>query len=168
MKTPAGFLCWSGSRPHAKATFHWLLLLLVVAWLLRRWVWMPVLIVGTSMIPSFPHGHLVSLNKMAYWYHPPQRGDVVVFWTGKELLAKRVIALPGEVAAVTNGSVYIDGRLLQEPYVAFRNDANIAPGRLPPGLYLMAGDNRQDSVFELVRADRIVGRERTIDSFTAH
>ena len=155
----------AGTR--AKAALRWLALLLVLAWLVRRWVWMPMLISGASMLPTFHSGQLTTINKTAYWFRAPQRGDVVVIWTGREFIVKRVLALPGEQAAISNGCVYIAGRQLQEPYVAIRDECNIAPGRIPPRCYLVAGDNRLAGMSALVVARRIVGRVQRSDSSTA-
>jgi signal peptidase I len=159
MRTPIRFLVRSNSRGRADAALRYIFLLLVVAWATRCWLWMPALIIGESMVPALRPGHLAGFNKTAYWFHAPQRGDIVFIRTGKQLFIKRVIALPGEVVAVTNGSVYIDGRQLPEPYVAIADHSNIAPGRIPLGRFVVAGDNRPYSMFILVRRDRIVGRQ---------
>ena len=158
----------SGSGTRAKAALRWLLLVLVLAWLLRRWVWMPTIILGDSMLPTLHQGHLAAVSKLAYWRRPPQRGDLVVIRTEKELIVKRIIALPGEEAAVTNGCVYLAGRQLPEPYVVFSEPSNIAPGRIPPDRFLVAGDNRRGGEFLLVMAHRIVGRLKIIGSPAAN
>jgi signal peptidase I len=51
------------------------------------------------MLPTLKAGQIVGLNKLAYLHRRPGRGDIVAFWTGKELFVKRVIALPGEESA---------------------------------------------------------------------
>ncbi len=167
MKAAVWLLFRFGAGTRATAVLRWLALLLVLAWLIRRWVWMPVLINGASMLPTFHSGQLATINKTAYWFRAPQRGDVVVIWTGREFMVKRVLALPGEEAAISNGCVYIAGRQLQEPYVAFWDECNIAPGRIPPRCYLVAGDNRLAGLSALVTRRRIVGRVQRSDFSTA-
>ena len=168
MNTASQLLSGSGAGPRARAGLRWLLLVLVLVWLLRRCVWMPALVLGDSMLPTLHPGQLAAVSKLAYWHRPPQRGDLVVIRTRQELLVKRIIALPGEEVAVTNGAVYIARRHLPEPYVVFCQPSNIVPDRIPPGRFLVAGDNRCDGAFLLVAAHRIVGRLRVIGSSVAN
>src|SRR5215470_4033482 len=79
------------------------LLILALTVVVRRWIWMPVLIVGDSMLPSLRAGQFVGCNKLIYQFQSPQRGDVVAVWTGRELLIKRVLGLPGEEIEVREG-----------------------------------------------------------------
>jgi signal peptidase I len=57
----------------------------------------------------------------------------------------RVIGLPGEEVAVREGTVYINGRPLHEPYVRYRAYYNFGPSRVPRGSYFVLGDNRASS-----------------------
>jgi len=94
----------------------------------------------------------------AYGSHPPQRGDIVVFYTppaaklkcgagGK--FVKRVIGLPGEtVQDKPGGWIYIDGRKLNESYLASdrrMEDSNFGTWHVPAGRYFLVGDNRGSS-----------------------
>ncbi len=121
---------------------------------------MPAFIVGDSMLPTLHPGEIAGVNKVIYLLRPPRRGDVVAAWTGKELAIKRVLGLPGEDVAVRDGFVYVNGRPLAEPYVQFRDHCNIAPGRIGPGRFVLAGDNRLQTVIAIVNRERIVGRLR--------
>lgn len=147
---------WFG--PHPKQVLGRLLVLLVAVLMVRRWVLAPILITGSSMAPTLHSGQLGFINKLAYRFHPPQRGDVVSFWTGNELWTKRILGLPGEEIEVRHGTLYVNGRPLPEPYVAFRDASDIAPGKIGPGRFLVAGDNREPALMVVVCRDRIVGR----------
>ena len=132
--------------------------LLLVALSFRQWIWSPVVITGHSMSPTWSNGELTGVNKLAYVFHSPQRGDVVFVWTGSELLIKRIVALPGEEVSAHEGTFYVNGAPIQEPYVQFHGCWRIAPGKLGPGRFLIAGDNRSQTLLSVVRRDRIVGR----------
>jgi signal peptidase I len=123
----------------------------------REWVWTPVLIRGESMLPTLRGGQLAGVNKLAYLFGPPRRGDIVDVWTGKDLMVKRIVGLPGEEVAVRDGTLYVNGSPLPEPY-AIKKDWNVAPGKLDVNSFLIMGDNRLDTVTAVVSRERIVGR----------
>ena len=103
---------------------------------------------GTSMQPGLQNNQYVLVNKLAYLFHAPERGDVIVFhWpvdTNKDLI-KRVIGLPGDVIVINRTQVQVNGVLLSEPYIAA--PANPLGNRwvVPPDDYFVMGDNRQVS-----------------------
>jgi signal peptidase I len=103
---------------------------------------------GTSMQPGLNNSQYVLVNKLAYLFHAPERGDVIVFhWpidTNKDLI-KRVIGIPGDVIVVDSTTVQVNGVLLNEPYI--NAPANPAGNRwvVPPNDYFVMGDNRQVS-----------------------
>jgi signal peptidase I len=95
----------------------------------------------------------------------PNRGDIVVFVppvNPETDFIKRIIAEPGEVIEIRRGRVFIDGRLLEEPYIRRDNDSYPAC-RVPQDHYFVMGDNRQHSSdsrernFGPIHIDRIVG-----------
>lgn len=105
---------------------------------------------GPSMQPTLYTNEYILVDKSAYFFSSPQRGDVVVFHyplNPKVDYVKRVIGLPGDTVTVAvNGVVTVDGVTLNEPYV---NDLdNPYPPEtltLKPGQYFVLGDNRGDS-----------------------
>lgn len=103
-------------------------------------------IAGDSMAPGLNEGDLILLKKT----HRLQTGDLIVFhWDDKSLL-KRVIAGPGDwVILDETGRVYVNGNLLDEPYVAEftrgENDVKY-PFQVPDGSYFVMGDQRASSV----------------------
>ncbi|RJP67040.1 MAG: signal peptidase I [Candidatus Abyssobacteria bacterium SURF_17] len=76
-----------------------------------------------------------------------ERGDVVVFTSGYkgDYYVKRVVGLPGETLVILAGSVYISGRLLEEPYVHYHSAENLGPIHIPDGRVFLMGDNRPNS-----------------------
>lgn len=127
---------------------------------------------GLSMFATLDDNDYLIANKIDYRLHPPQRGDIVILRpptdNSKDFI-KRVIALPGERLLIRDGYVYINGRLLREPYLpeAWTTLANWpqdgSDGRvMGPNEYFVMGDNRnrsQDSrVFGPITRDRIDGR----------
>jgi signal peptidase I len=137
---------------------RWLLLALGLVLAVRQWVWMPTFITGESMQPTLRSGQLAGVNKLAYRFRPPRRGDIVLVYTGRDWIVKRIIGLPGEEVAVRDGVFYIDSRPLPEPYVQFAGTGTTSPGQLGPDRFVVTGDYRPESTIAVVRRDRIVGR----------
>lgn len=127
---------------------------------------------GLSMWPTLDDNNYLIANKIDYRLHAPQRGDIIILrppTTNSTDFIKRIIALPGEKLFIKEGSVYIDGHLLHEPYLpeAWTSDNNWpvdgTDGRvIPPNQYFVMGDNRnrsQDSrFFGPISRDRIDGK----------
>jgi len=147
---------WFGLHP--RATLCRLLLLLVLAWITRQRVWSLMLISGDSMLPTLHGGQIVGINKLAYCVRPPERGDIVAIWTGEELIVKRIVGLPGEEIALRDGTLYVNGSPLHEPYVKFNKHWTIAPGKISAGRFVVVGDNRPHTLVAVVSRERIVGR----------
>ena len=131
----------------------------------------PILVQGISMQPTYRDGQRRFLNKLAYRFSPPQRGDVIgIREAGKQvLLLKRVVGLPGESLRIVQGTVLINGEPLEEPYLlpptnGVRNPApwNLQEVRLGQDEHYVIGDNRSmrqtDHYFGIVERERIVGR----------
>ena len=137
---------------------RWLSLALGLALAARQWVCMPELLTGESMRPTLHGGELVWVNKLAYRFGRPQRGEVVQIWTGRDVMVKRVLGLPGENIAMHDGIFYVNGAPLTEPYVQFKDESNIAPGQLGSDRFLVAGDNRSGTIIAVVNRERIMGR----------
>jgi len=107
-------------------------------------------------------------NRLAYISKEPERGDIVIFLypdDESQLFVKRVIGLPGESVVIEDAKIYIEGVLLEEPYLKEEwlvgNDAYAF--EIPEGSYLVLGDNRNNSkdarYWEktYVEADKILG-----------
>jgi signal peptidase I len=127
---------------------------LLVALVIKTFLLSAFYIPSESMTPTLKVGDRVMVNKISYDLHSVHRGDIVVFKrppseaedpTIKDLI-KRVIGLPGETIEARDGKVYIDGRLLNEPYLpAGTETLNLPPRTVPSGQYFVMGDNRMNS-----------------------
>lgn len=100
-----------------------------------------------SMKPTLEPGELLLVNKLAYKLGSPQHGDVIVFhYPGnpEEDYIKRLIGLPGDLIKVENGSVFINGQEMEEPYVA-NSPAYQGSWEIPEDSFFVLGDNRNQS-----------------------
>lgn len=109
-------------------------------------------VIGDSMEPTLYNAQEILISRFAYKLSSPKRGDVIVFLPNgnqnTHLYVKRVIGLPGEKVQILNGSVYIDGSLLEEDEQYDRmSDSGIAVNEitLANDEYFVLGDNRNSS-----------------------
>ena len=125
----------------------------------------PVLqIYGSSMTPTLSEGDIVISLKGADF----QQGDLIAFYLGNKILVKRCIAGPGQWVDIDpDGTVYVDGKQLDEPYVTEKSfgDCNIElPYQVPENRYFVLGDHRsvsidsRSSVIGCVEKSQVVGR----------
>lgn len=120
---------------------------------------------GHSMDPTMNNGEFVIVLKAVYWFHPPQTGDIIVLQYPEDTsrnFIKRVIGAPGDIVAVNNGHVYVNGHALTEPYIAQAPAYTVAPLTIPVGKYWVLGDNRNDSndshVWGFLPANEVIGK----------
>lgn len=124
----------------------------------------PIRVTGISMLPTYPNGSLNLVNRLAYLWHEPRRGDVVsIRLTGPHVLfMKRIIGLPGETVAFVDGRVLINGKILSEPYEKYSCDWSRPPVTLAADEYFFVGDNRsmaqEDHTFGIQKRDHIAGK----------
>ena len=143
----------------------WLLPLLAVALaaFLCLFIVLNAHIPSGSMEPTIATGSLVLGDRTAYLRGEPRTGDVMFFRHesefGRDIIIKRVIALPGQTFSMRDGRVYIDGQLLDEPYIAEFSADSYPETVVPEGCYLVLGDNRRDSYDSRFWADPFVRRE---------
>ena len=134
-----------------------IVLIIAVFVLLGVFVAQPVVVEGTSMLPQLHDGERLLVNKLVYykfksvsWGHI-ERGDIIVFWYPKDpekSYVKRVIGLPGETVQVRDGKVLINGRELNEPYLATENNQSLPSyeaKKVDEHFYFVMGDNRDNS-----------------------
>ena len=138
--------------------------LVVGVFLLRHFVVLPIAVKGPSMYPTYQTSGVNFVNRLAYCFHEPQRGDVVAIRTSGEsiMYMKRIVGLPGETIEFHNGIAVIDGHPLSEPYVKLISDWESSPEKLGLDEYYCVGDNRSMSQDEHTQGRahrfRIVGK----------
>jgi signal peptidase I len=113
-------------------------------------LYQPVRVEGTSMLPVLQDQDRLFINKLAYRVGEIHRGDVVVFlypYDHKKSYIKRVIALPGDDLRIDHGRVYVNGRRVVEGYVPprFTDDRSQADMTVPEQEYFVMGDHRSIS-----------------------
>jgi len=141
------------SRRHFFETRYWLrdlILSLLLAFIVIFFLYQPVQVEGTSMMPRLSHRERIFINKFVYHFEPIQRGDIVVFWyplDPSKSYIKRVLGLPGEWVSVKEGRVYVNGKLLMEPYLPPDSlDRQSYPAvHVEPHHYYVLGDRRESS-----------------------
>lgn len=128
---------------------------------------------GISMSPTYANNSRHWVNRLAYLFHEPRRGDVVAIgergvddaWrlrVPSTMFLKRIIGLPGETVAFAGGRVLINGQILDEPYEQFPCRWDRAPVTLGPDEYFVVGDNRtmpmENHMFGICKRHQIVGK----------
>jgi signal peptidase I len=144
-----------------------LLIAIGLALVIIVFLYQPVKVEGTSMAPLLSDQERIFINKFVYRFEPIERGDVVVFWyplDRSKSFIKRVIGLPGETVEIRQGAVYVDGKLIAEPYVPsqYEDLSDFGPVTVKPDSYFVMGDHRISSndsrVFGPVESRYIYGR----------
>jgi len=134
-----------GRRP--RRTLARIAVLVIVCVLVFKFVLVPVRIQGPSMLPTCRENQIHLVNRLAYGFHAPRRGDVVAIqmiqMAGQHvMLLKRIVGLPGETVAFHDGRLFINGQMLDEPYVRYSCDWEMKPVTVGPDWYYVVGDNR--------------------------
>jgi signal peptidase I len=144
---------------------------LLICFLIITYVGQRTKVSGHSMEPTLSDGDNLIVDKISYRFHEPERFDIIIFpyqYEENTYFIKRIIGLPGETVWIdTDGSIYIDGVLLEEDYgMETMSYAGLAatPLTLGEDEYFVLGDNRNnstDSRFDVVgpiRRQDIIGK----------
>jgi signal peptidase I len=168
----------SSDKDKVRSIVEWVAVVvgaLVVALVVKTFLFQAFYIPSASMEPTLEKGDRVLVNKLSYDLHDVHRGDIIVFELpsdkvgpdGIKDLIKRVIGLPGDEIESRDGQVYINGKLLKEPYLpegVTTDHPPITKQKVPKGHVFVMGDNRDnsaDSRFENrgpIPIDTIIGR----------
>jgi len=144
-----------------------LLIAIGLALVIIVFLYQPVKVEGTSMAPLLSDQERIFINKFVYRFEPIERGDVVVFWyplDHTKSFIKRVVGLPGETVEIRQGVLYVNGKVIPEPYVPpqYEDNSDYGPYPVPPGNFFVLGDHRISSndsrVFGPVPSHYIYGR----------
>lgn len=120
----------------------------VIAAFLITFVVQAFYIPSGSMIPTLMPGDRVLVNKFIYRFTEPKRGDIMVFrfpLDPKRHFIKRVIAVGNETVELKKGRLYVNGKLVEQPYLPELYDNDFGPYTVPAEEFFCLGDNRNNS-----------------------
>jgi signal peptidase I len=154
-----------------QVTLTRIIILVATCVVVFRFILLPIRVQGISMLPAYKDKSVNFVNRLAYLRHRPQRGDVVGIRLGGTgalysapgvMYMKRIVGLPGETVAFSDGQLLINGAPLDEPYVKGPCDWNRPPDTVGPNQYFVVGDNRSMPrdyhVFGKAEKNQIVGK----------
>ncbi|MFD1038006.1 signal peptidase I [Virgibacillus byunsanensis] len=166
--------------------FDWVKALLIafaLAFIVRMFLFAPIVVDGPSMLPTLHDRDQMIVNKFSYRISEPKRFDIVVFHASAQKdFIKRVIGLPGEHIAVEDNALYVDGNEVEQSFFNEQNKninsnqtltsdfyLEYLPGgykEIPEGQVLVLGDNRSNStdsrILGLISMDQIVGKTNLV------
>jgi signal peptidase I len=124
-----------------------ILISVAIAVLIVVFLYQPVRVEGTSMLPRLDDQDRLFINKFVYRFTAIERGDVVVFHYPRDpekSYIKRVIALPGDRLRIDHGTVWLNGQPQSEPYIPeeYRDNRNYREIVVPVDSYFVMGDHR--------------------------
>ena len=145
---------------------------LVLAILIRVFIAEPRYIPSESMFPTLDIGDRLVVEKVSYYFTKPDPHDVVVFnpppqlqmlgYDAHQAFIKRVIAREGDIVAVNQGIVYVNGQPLREDYILEPPNYKLEPIEVPTGYLFVMGDNRNNSndshIWGFLPQENIIGR----------
>jgi signal peptidase I len=146
----AGDALTPAHRPRGMVLSVWLrdlIISLAISCFIIIFLYQPVKVEGTSMMPSLEDQERIFVNKFVYRLEPIRRGDIVVFRYPRDpskSFIKRVVGLAGDRVEIDAGRVFVDGKLLDEDYVprAYEDQRSYPEMIVPPDCYFVLGDHR--------------------------
>ena len=124
----------------------------ILAIVIILFLYRPVKVEGTSMMPALVDQERIFINQFVYKWgiSEIERGDTIVFWfpiDPSKSYIKRVIGLPGDVVEIEDGVARVNGKVMEEKYVPeeYRDRTPLAPTKIPPDHYFVMGDHRSSS-----------------------
>lgn len=125
-----------------------ILIAIVLAFFIRYFIVELYMVEGPSMRPTLVNGERLVVNKFIYRFKTPERGEVLVFRYPRDPsrdFIKRVIAVAGDTVEIKDGRVFLNGQLLNEPYILERIKGSYPIATVPEGHIYVMGDNRNNS-----------------------
>lgn len=143
-----------------KRKFLFFIAFFILLYFINNYLFFKAYVPTGSMKPTIVEEDVLLVSKI---FSHVRRGDIFVFSheSSKELLIKRVIGLPGETITLKNGNVYVNGKLLNEPYVK-NNEILDRTFNVPEDHYLFFGDNRISS-FDARKWDNPYVHKKNLD-----
>ncbi|MGK7885642.1 MAG: signal peptidase I [Crocosphaera sp.] len=132
-----------------------LIIAIILAFIIRTFIAEPRYIPSQSMSPTLETGDRLVIEKVSYYFHPPEKGDIVVFEPPMQLqmqgydkgqaFIKRIVARGGDTVAVQDGIVYVNNLPLKENYILESPHYNLESIEVPEAYLFVMGDNRNNS-----------------------
>src|SRR4051794_27626167 len=99
-----------------KRTLVRIVVMIVTCFVMVKFVFLPIKVEGVSMLPTYKERGVNFINRLAYRFHDPKRGDVVAVRLAGEhvMFLKRIVGLPGETVAFRDGQLVINGQIVPE------------------------------------------------------
>ena len=146
-----------------------LIVVIIVILFLMIYVVSVTQVVGSSMSSTLESGDVLILNKFKYRFMDVERGDIISLeYADTKYLIKRVIGMPGDTISIKDNTLYINGEIYIENYLdegLVYDDFELSSlgfNRIPEDMYLVLGDNREDSLdsreIGLINKDEIIGK----------
>ena len=141
-----------------------------VAIIIKLYVFSPIRVNGTSMVPTLYNGNIMILNEIGYHLNGLERFDIVVINSDNDKIIKRVIGLPGETVEYKDNKLYINDEEIAENFKHGDTSdftlADINVEVIPENYYFVVGDNRGNSkdsrVIGLISSKQIMGKTNFI------
>ncbi|MDW7675408.1 MAG: signal peptidase I [Bacillota bacterium] len=155
---------------------HWIVeylesivIALVLALIIRTFVFQPFYIPSGSMEPTLAIGDRIIVSKFSYYFNEPVLGDVVVFkypLDPSRDFIKRVIGVPGDIVEIKDSQLFVNGLIIPEEYVPPLDFGDYGPIEVPKEEYFVLGDNRTNSQdsrsWGFVPEENVVGKAQAI------
>jgi len=122
-----------------------LIISIIAAFLIMTFIAQSFVVEGASMEPTLHSGDRVLIEKISYKLSPPNRGDIIVLNRPGRPFIKRVIAIEGDTLFISDGEVYLNDQVLDEPYISEETEGTWGPYIIPEGMVFVMGDNRNNS-----------------------
>lgn len=124
-------------------------LIIALALLIKRFVFSPIRVNGTSMYPTLNDGDIMILNEIGYYLNGVKRFDIVVVDTDDDKIIKRVIGLPGDNVEYKDNILYINDKEIKEDFTHEITHnfslSELGYDKIPDDYYFVVGDNRGNS-----------------------
>lgn len=154
-----------------KTIFSYIFIIVTVI-LIRVFIFDPVRVDGSSMDTTLKSGEIMILNKIYYRKNDIKRFDIIVIDEGDRNIIKRVIGMPGETIAYKKGKLYINGKVMDDPYPSSKTEdfsiEDVGHKKIPSDSYFVMGDNRAVSAdsripeIGVIKKNKILGRAKLI------
>ena len=121
---------------------------IALALVIRTFIFEPVRVDGHSMDYTLADNEYMIVTKYDYLLGEPERFDVVICHypeRGRTNFVKRLVGLPGDTVSMLNGTLYVNGEAIDEPYITNKANYNMQAYTLKDDEYFVLGDNRSSS-----------------------